>query len=149
MTQDKTVAEVMTTDLVTLKLNDTLRLADDLMNLAKLRHFPVLDDAKVVGLVNQTDLLHASMRSLAHHPKNTLRHALGMVAVKDVMKPANTVSVRKHSRCRRAHGGERNRISTRVGRRKAGRACLTHRFAARAGPTINGSAGKGGRHASR
>jgi len=93
MTQDKTVAEVMTTDLVTLKLNDTLRLADDLMNLAKLRHFPVLDDAKVVGLVNQTDLLHASMRSLARHPKNTLRHALGMVAVKDVMKPANTVSV--------------------------------------------------------
>lgn len=93
MTLDKTVAEVMTTDLVTLKMNDTLRLADDLMNLAKLRHFPVLDDAKVVGLVNQTDLLHASMRSLAHHPKNTLRHALGMVVVKDVMKPAHTVSV--------------------------------------------------------
>lgn len=92
MTQDKTVAEVMTTDLVTLKLNDTLRLADDLMNLAKLRHFPVLDDAKVVGLVNQTDLLHASMRSLAGHPENTPRGALGMVTVQEVMKPATMVS---------------------------------------------------------
>ena len=92
MTQDKTVAEVMTTDLVTLKLNDTLRLADDLMNLAKLRHFPVLDDGNVVGLVHQTDLLHASMRSLAGHPKDTPRGALGMVTVQEIMKPATMVS---------------------------------------------------------
>jgi CBS domain-containing protein len=62
------------------------------MNLAKLRHFPVLDDAKVVGLVNQADLLHASMRSLARHPRDTLRHALGTVSVRDVMRPATTVS---------------------------------------------------------
>jgi CBS domain-containing membrane protein len=88
----KTVGEIMTTDLVTLKLTDTLRLADDLMNLAKLRHFPVLDDAKVVGLVNQTDLLHASMRSLAGHPKDTPRGALGMVTVQEIMKPATMIS---------------------------------------------------------
>lgn len=88
----KTVCEVMTRELVTLKLNDTLRLADDLMNLAKLRHFPVLDDAKVVGLVNQTDLLHASMRSLAGHPEDTPRGALGMVTVQEVMKPATMVA---------------------------------------------------------
>ena len=88
----KTVREVMTTELVSLKLNDTLRLADDLMNLAKLRHFPVLDDGKVVGLVIQADLLYASMRSLARHPKDTPRRALGMVSVRDVMRPATTVS---------------------------------------------------------
>ena len=40
---EKTVAEVMSTDLITLKLNDTLRLADDMFNLAQVRHFPVLD----------------------------------------------------------------------------------------------------------
>jgi len=89
----KTVGEVMTRELVTLKLNDTLRLADDLMNLAKLRHFPVLDDGNVVGLVDQTDLLHASMRSLAGHPEDTPRGALGMATVREVMKPATKVSM--------------------------------------------------------
>lgn len=88
----KTVCEVMTRELVTLKLNDTLRLADDMMNLAKLRHFPVLDDGNVVGLVHQTDLLHASMRSLAGHPEDTPRGALGMATVREVMKPATMVS---------------------------------------------------------
>ena len=88
----KSVREIMTTELVSLNLNDTLRLADDLMNLAKLRHFPVLDNGKVVGLVIQADLLYASMRSLARHPEDSPRRALGMVTVRDVMRPATTVS---------------------------------------------------------
>lgn len=87
----KTVREVMTTDLLTLNLDDTLRLADDIMNLAKIRHFPVLDHGKLVGVLNQADLLHASMRSLINHPGDTLREALGTVAVRDIVKPATTI----------------------------------------------------------
>lgn len=87
----KTVREVMTTDLLTLNLNDTLRLADDIMNLAKVRHFPVLDRDQLVGVLNQTDLLHASMRSLISHPGDTPRQALGTVAVRDIVKPATTI----------------------------------------------------------
>ncbi len=44
---DRIVADVMSTDLLTLKLNDTLRLADDMLNLAQVRHFPVLDGDRV------------------------------------------------------------------------------------------------------
>ena len=87
----KTVREVMTTDVLTLNLDDTLRLADDIMNLAKVRHFPVLDEGKLVGVLNQADLLHASMRSLVRHPGDTPRQALGTVAVKDIVKPATTI----------------------------------------------------------
>lgn len=87
----KTVREVMTTELLTLNLDDTLRLADDIMNLAQLRHFPVLDKGRLAGVLNQTDLLHASMRSLVRHPGEPLRHALGAVAVRDIMKPATTI----------------------------------------------------------
>ncbi|HEY7713545.1 MAG TPA: CBS domain-containing protein [Candidatus Binatia bacterium] len=82
----------MSTDLVTLKLTDTLRLADDIMNLARVRHFPVLDGDKLVGVVNQVDLLYASMASLRRRPKNSLREALGAIAVKDVMKQVTTVT---------------------------------------------------------
>ena len=89
----KTVGEIMTTDLVTLNLTDTLRLADDLMNLAKIRHFPVLDHGNVAGLINQSDLLHASMRSLVDHPAESFRETLGTVTVRDVMIPATTLPV--------------------------------------------------------
>jgi CBS domain-containing membrane protein len=87
-----TVGEVMTTDLVTLQLNDTLRLADDLMNLARLRHFPVLDEDSVAGVIDQNDLLHASMVSLVRHPREPVRDSLGEVKVSAVMKPATLVS---------------------------------------------------------
>lgn len=89
---EKTVAEVMSTDLLTLKLDDTLRLADDMLNLAQVRHFPVLDGETLAGIVNQDDLLHASMASLVQHPKDSPRAALGNVLVKDIMKPAITIS---------------------------------------------------------
>jgi len=88
---EKTVGAVMTTDPVTLQLNDTLRLADDMMNLAHVRHFPVLDGEKLVGVINQDDLLHASMASLVRHPKENVREALGAVAIKDFMKAAITI----------------------------------------------------------
>jgi len=92
ITAETTVGEVMTTDLVTLQIDDTLRLADDMMNLAHVRHFPVMQGDKLAGIINQVDLLHASMASLIRHPKDSPREALGAVAVKDVMSPANTVS---------------------------------------------------------
>jgi CBS domain-containing membrane protein len=88
----KTLREVMTIDLVTLQMNDTLRLADDLMNLAKVRHFPVLHEGKVAGLIDQLDLLHASMLSIVQHREDSPRLTLGTVAIRDVMKPATTVS---------------------------------------------------------
>lgn len=87
----KTVRDVMTTELLTLNLDDTLRLADDIMNLANLRHFPVLDHGRLAGVLNQADLLHASMRSLVRHRGESLRQALGTVAVRDIMKPATTI----------------------------------------------------------
>ncbi|MBM2805695.1 MAG: domain containing rane protein [Deltaproteobacteria bacterium] len=88
---EKTVGTVMTTDPVTLQLNDTLRLADDMMNLAHVRHFPVFDGEKLVGVIDQDDLLHASMAALVRHPKDKVREALGAVAIKDFMKAATTV----------------------------------------------------------
>lgn len=89
---DAVVGDVMTTDMMTLQLDDTLRLADDMMNLARVRHFPVLQGERVAGIVDQVDLLHASMASLMKHPNNSPREALAAVAVREVMKPARTVS---------------------------------------------------------
>jgi CBS domain-containing membrane protein len=88
----KTIRDAMSTDLVTLNVKDTLRLADDIMNIAKVRHFPVMEEGKVVGLLSQSDLLHASMRSLVQHRSDSTRHVLGTVVVDQIMKPPITVS---------------------------------------------------------
>jgi acetoin utilization protein AcuB len=78
---ETTVGEVMTTDLV-----------DDLMNLTQVHHFPILDGDSVAGVIEQNDLLHASMVSLVRHRQDAVRDALGEVKVKAVMKPATMVS---------------------------------------------------------
>ncbi|MBI3058166.1 MAG: CBS domain-containing protein, partial [Deltaproteobacteria bacterium] len=60
----KTVREIMTTEVVTLLRNDTLRLADDMMILTNLRHFPVLEEGKAVGIIHRLDLIRASLVSV-------------------------------------------------------------------------------------
>lgn len=89
--RDTTVGDIMTRDLVALKAQDTLRLADDMMNLSQVRHFPIFDGERLVGVLNQSDLLHASMASLIRHRDEAPRAALGRVVVKDVMKPPDTI----------------------------------------------------------
>ena len=90
-TPEKNVGEVMTTDLVTLRLDDPLRLADDMLKLTQVRHFPVMDGETLAGIVNQDDLLHASLAALVRQPKKALRKVLGTVVIKEFMKPATTI----------------------------------------------------------
>jgi acetoin utilization protein AcuB len=92
VTPATTVGEVMTIDLVTLKVDDTLRMADDLMNLTRVRHFPVLDGDAVAGVINQNDLLHASTVALLRRPGDPPRDVLGEVKMRAVMKRATLVS---------------------------------------------------------
>ena len=90
---ETTVGELMTTDVVTLKLDDTLRLVHELMSCRRIRHFPVLDGEHLAGVVEHADLLCESVAlSLARHPAESLADALDKVRVKDVIKAAPTVS---------------------------------------------------------
>jgi CBS domain-containing membrane protein len=59
----KRVRDVMTSEVTTLKRNDKLTLADDIMNLGRIRHLPVLDDdeKELVGLVSQRDLFRGAL----------------------------------------------------------------------------------------
>ena len=57
------VEDVMTLDVTTLQRNEKLTLADDVMNLGRIRHLPVLDDdgKEVVGIVSQRDLFRGAL----------------------------------------------------------------------------------------
>jgi CBS domain-containing membrane protein len=60
-----TVADLMSTDVVTLEQDEDLDVADKVMSLARIRHLPVVDRDRVVGLVTHRDLLAAQFSTLA------------------------------------------------------------------------------------
>ena len=81
----KTVRDIMTVEVTTLGRNDTLLLAKDIMNLGRVRHFPVVEDDELVGVVSQRDLYRASLGTVMQYGEKAQRAFLESVAVKEVM----------------------------------------------------------------
>jgi CBS domain-containing protein len=89
----KTVQDIMTTEVTTLERNDSLQLVKDIMTLGRVRHFPVIDDGKVVGVVSQRDLYKASLGSVMKYGEKAQRTFLEGIAVKEVMnEPVITIA---------------------------------------------------------
>ena len=81
----QTVRDIMSAEVTTLGRNDTLLLAKDIMNLGRIRHFPVVEDDEVVGIVSQRDLYRASLGTVMQYGEKAQRAFLESVAVKEVM----------------------------------------------------------------
>jgi CBS domain-containing protein len=65
-TELKTVADVMTRRLVTVREDDVIANIDDAMHRLRVRHMPVIDEqGKLVGLLSHPDLLHAAASFLS------------------------------------------------------------------------------------
>jgi CBS domain-containing membrane protein len=81
------VRDVMTAEVTTLKRNDKLTLADDVMNLGRIRHLPVLDDdgEQLVGVVSQRDLFRGALAQALGYGQYARRKLLDTFSVKDVM----------------------------------------------------------------
>jgi len=79
------VKDVMTRDVATLGLNDELSLADDIMKLGRIRHLPVVDEGRLVGIISQRDLFKASLASAMGFGEKAKREFMKTVAVKEVM----------------------------------------------------------------
>ena len=71
------VRDVMTPDVTTLKRNDKLALADEIMHLGRIRHLPVLDDdGQVVGLVSQRDPFRGALARALGYGRHAQRKVL-------------------------------------------------------------------------
>ena len=79
------VRDIMTSDVATLELNDELSLADDIMKLGRIRHLPVVDEGRLVGIMSQRDLFKASLASAMGFGEKAKREFMKTVAVKEVM----------------------------------------------------------------
>ncbi len=79
------VKDVMVKEVTTLGINEELSLADDIMNLGRIRHLPVVDDEKLLGIISQRDLFKASLGSAMGFGGDVRRNFLKTVVVKEVM----------------------------------------------------------------
>jgi CBS domain-containing protein len=75
----------MTTELITLSVEDELSLASDIMNLARIRHLPIVEGTRLVGIISQRDLFKASLASVMGYDYAETRNHLKTVAIKEVM----------------------------------------------------------------
>ena len=80
------VKDLMMGSPVTLKPEDTLDLANDIISLGRIRHIPVVKDERLVGLLSERDLIGAAaIKSLGLDQKRK-SGLLKSVLIKDVMK---------------------------------------------------------------
>jgi CBS domain-containing protein len=81
------VQDLMTSEVTTLKRNEKLTLAHDVMQLGRIRHLPVLDDEgeEVVGMVTQRDLFRGALARALGYGEHASRKVLDTLLVKDVM----------------------------------------------------------------
>jgi CBS-domain-containing membrane protein len=76
----------MTSYVATLKRNDKLTLADDVMRLGRIRHLPVLDgDGEVAGILSQRDLFRGSLARALGYGEHAQKKVLDSLVVKEVM----------------------------------------------------------------
>ena len=79
------VRELMTTDVTTVGRNDELTIADDIMKMKRLRHLPVVEEGRLVGILTQRDLFHAALSTALNFGEKAQKGFLKTVVVKEVM----------------------------------------------------------------
>src|SRR5262245_36378 len=80
------VREIMMGSPVTLKPGDTLDLANDVISLGRIRHIPVVDDGRLVGVITERDLIGAAASHIFGLKQKSKSALLKSVLIKDVMK---------------------------------------------------------------
>lgn len=82
------VRDLMTREVATVKRNDQLSLADDVMTLGRIRHMPVLDDdGALAGILSQRDLLHGALARVLGYGTVARGKLMAALPVKEVMTP--------------------------------------------------------------
>lgn len=81
------VKNIMTKDVFTLNQHDSLSAAKDLMNLARIRHIPIVDDAgRFAGLLTHRDILAATISELAGIDRETQDEIEAGIPITEIMQ---------------------------------------------------------------
>jgi CBS domain-containing membrane protein len=87
------VRDIMVKEVANLDINDELSLANDIMRLGRIRHLPVLDGTRLVGIISERDLFRSSLAQALGYGSQASRDLMKNLRIKDIMvKEVATVS---------------------------------------------------------
>lgn len=82
---EKKVIEIMTKNVVSISLDERLDLVDEIMSSGEIRHMPVTQGGRVVGIVSQRDLLRSKLSTLIDFADEDRKSLLESTDVEKVM----------------------------------------------------------------
>ena len=65
--------------------NDTLDLAEDIMNMGRIRHLPVLHEGELVGIISQRDMFRSAAVTALGFEADTQKALIKTIRIKEVM----------------------------------------------------------------
>jgi CBS domain-containing protein len=80
------VKEIMMGSPVTLGPDDTLDLVNDVISLGRIRHIPVLDDGRLVGIISERDLMGGAVPAIFGLKQKSKSALLKTYHIKEFMK---------------------------------------------------------------
>jgi CBS domain-containing protein len=80
------ISSIMTTKLITLDVNDGLDKAEHLFKKYKIRHIPVIEKDKIIGMISMNDLLRISFADGAYREEENISSSIyDMFTLKQLM----------------------------------------------------------------
>ena len=79
------VKDIMVKEVATLDVNDELSLANDIMRLGRIRHLPVVDGLRLVGIISERDLFRSSLAQALGYGTKATRDLMKTMRIKDIM----------------------------------------------------------------
>ena len=86
MKKREKVGNVMTRNLITVNVNDSLHNANNLFNSNNIRHLPVVANDHLVGILSQTDILRISFGNTFGDQEGADEAIFDMLSINQVMK---------------------------------------------------------------
>lgn len=79
------ISEIMTRNLVTLNVTDSLETAEKLFKEHSIRHIPVVNNKEILGMLSYSDILRISYADVSDDEKNVETFMYDMFTIKQVM----------------------------------------------------------------
>lgn len=99
-----TVRDLMTEEVFSLKEDDTLKTARQMMSLARIRHIPIVDEGgRFIGLLTHRDILTASISRFAELDRSTQDEIDAGIPIGEIMR-ADVLTVGPDTPLREAAG---------------------------------------------
>lgn len=85
MRREMPISEIMTTNVITLNVSDTLEKAEKLFKKHTIRHIPVVEGKNILGMLSYSDLLRISFADVSDDESHVDNFVYDVFSIKQVM----------------------------------------------------------------